>query len=116
MKSLDLPACEDCGAVQYPVREVCVRCLSANLRRKPVDAAGVLLARTRLHKSMDERFAPRLPLDVGSVKLDAGPVMIVILDSDLQPGARVQVRAASGPDGRTIMHALSSSEFSPRAA
>ena len=27
-----LQTCEDCGAVQYPPREVCLKCLSARLR------------------------------------------------------------------------------------
>jgi uncharacterized OB-fold protein len=73
--------------------------------RAPVDATGVLLARTRLHRSMDERFAPRLPLEVGSVRLEAGPVVIALLDAPLEPGARVQVRAEPGPEGKTILHA-----------
>ena len=105
MSTLELPVCESCGTAQYPVREVCVRCLSDRLRREPVKAGGVILARTVLHRSMDTRFAPRLPLAIGSVKLDGGPVAIAILDGDLVSGARVQVRATPGPDGRTVLHA-----------
>ena len=107
MSSLELPVCEACGTAQYPVREVCVRCLSDRLRREPVKAGGVILARTVLHRSMDTRFAPRLPLAIGSVKLDAGPVAIALLDGDLAPGTRVQVRATSGPEARTVLHASS---------
>lgn len=105
MKTLELPTCMECGTVQYPLREVCVRCLSDRLQRAQANAGGVLLARTVLHRSMDERFAPRLPLPVGSVKLDAGPVLIAILATTLEPGCRVQLRAVAGPDGRTVMHA-----------
>jgi uncharacterized OB-fold protein len=105
VSTLELPVCEACGTAQYPVREVCVRCLSDRLRRQPVKTGGVILARTVLHRSMDERFAPRLPLSIGSVKLDAGPVAIAVLDGDLAPGARVQVRAMSGPERRTVLHA-----------
>ena len=105
MTPLELPVCGECGTVQYPLREVCVRCLSAKLPRQAVGAGGLLLARTRLHRSMDERFAPRLPLDVGSVKLDAGPVVIAILERAWEPGTRVRLHAAAGPDGRTVMHA-----------
>ena len=107
MSTLELPVCEACGTVQYPVREVCVRCLSDRLRREAVQTGGVVLARTALHRSMDTRFAPRLPLAIGSVKLDAGPLAIVILDGDLAPGARVQVRAMPGPEGRAVLHASS---------
>ena len=107
MSTLELPVCEACGTAQYPVREVCVRCLSDLLRPQSVKASGVILARTLLHRSMDTRFAPRLPLAIGSVKLDAGPVAIAILDGDLAPGARVQVRAMPGPEGRNVLHASS---------
>ena len=107
MSALELPVCEACATVQYPIREVCVRCLSDRLRRQSVQAGGVTLARTLLHRSMDTRFAPRLPLAIGSVKLDAGPVAIAILDADLPPGARVQVRAMPGPEGRAVLHASS---------
>jgi hypothetical protein len=48
---------------------------------------------TVLRRSMDTRFAPRLPLANGSVKLDAGPVAIAVFDSDLSAGIRVQRRA-----------------------
>ena len=107
MSALDLPVCEACGTAQYPVREVCVRCLSDQLRREPVKAGGVVLARTVLHRTMDTRFAPRLPLAIGSVKLDAGPVAIAILSGELAPGSRVQVQAEPGPEGRTVLHARS---------
>ena len=102
MSTLELPVCEACGTAQYPVREVCVACLSDRLRRQPVKTGGVILARTVLHRSMDTRFAPRLPLAIGSVKLDAGPVAIAILAADLAPGARVQLRATPGAEGRTV--------------
>jgi uncharacterized OB-fold protein len=105
MNTLALPICDLCGTVQYPLREVCVRCLSSRLSRKPVAAGGVLLARTRLHRSMDERFAPRLPLDIGSVKLDAGPVVIAVLEKAFEPGARMRLCTVPGPDGRTVMRA-----------
>jgi uncharacterized OB-fold protein len=105
VSTFELPVCDACGTAQYPVREVCVRCLSDRLRRRPVKSGGVVLARTVLHRSMDERFAPRLPLAIGSVKLDAGPVAITVLDGELAPGVRVQVRATSGPEGRTVLHA-----------
>jgi uncharacterized OB-fold protein len=105
MKTIELPVCMDCGTVQYPVREVCVRCLSGRLQRKAVNACGALLACTRLHRSMDERFAPRLPLEIGSIQLDAGPVVIAILERASDPGMRMGVRVVEGPDGRSVMHA-----------
>jgi uncharacterized OB-fold protein len=105
VSALELPVCEACGTVQYPVREVCMRCLSDRLRRQSLKMGGVILASTVLHRSMDTRFAPHLPLAIGSVKLDAGPVAIAVLDAELASGARVQVRAMPGPEGRTVLHA-----------
>lgn len=102
---LELPVCDDCGTVEYPIREICVRCLSDRLRWIPVKPEGVLLAHTRLHRSMDERFAPRLPLAIGSVRLDAGPVVIVLLDGQCEVGRPVRVRLAAGPAGKTILFA-----------
>ena len=101
--TLELPVCEDCGAVQYPIREICVACLSERLQRRPVPAGGVLVSRTRLHHSMDARIAPRLPLEIGSVKLDAGPVAIALLEEGCELGRRVRLRFTAGPDRRTLV-------------
>lgn len=91
---IDLATCEACGAAQYPPREVCVRCLSDRVRASAVDARGVLLARTRLHRSIDARFDSRLPLDIGTVRLDAGPVAFAFLSADCgEAGSRVRLDA-----------------------
>ncbi len=37
---LELQFCRDCGAVQYPAREACHRCLSDRFAWRPVDGAG----------------------------------------------------------------------------
>ncbi|MGQ0546104.1 MAG: Zn-ribbon domain-containing OB-fold protein [Betaproteobacteria bacterium] len=102
----ELPVCEECGTVQYPVREVCVQCLSDRVPRRPVEPGGMLLACTRLHRSMDERYAPRLPLAIASVKLDAGPIAIVLLQSECKIGTRVRIRLTAGPVGKTILSAV----------
>lgn len=99
----ELPVCGDCGTVQYPVREICVRCLSDRLQWSAVKPEGVLLAYTRLHRSMEERFAPRLPLDIALVRLDAGPVVIALLDGHRTVGSRVRIRLAAAPAGKTTL-------------
>lgn len=99
----ELPVCSDCGAVQYPIREVCVRCLSDQLHWREVPQGGILVACTRLHRSMDTRFAPRLPLKLGAVKLDVGPMAIALLAIECMVGGRVRVRPAAGPDGKTTL-------------
>lgn len=98
-----LPVCDDCGTVQYPIREVCKRCLSERLSWSALKPQGVLLACTRLHRSMDERFAPRLPLEIGSVKLDAGPVVIALLDGQCEVGRPVLLSLTTGSAGKNIL-------------
>ncbi len=58
----ELQVCRDCGAVQYPPREACRRCLSVRLDWKPQSGEGALLAATTLFHSNDEFFRalPRL--------------------------------------------------------
>ena len=88
-----LQRCEDCGAAQYPPREVCVACLSDRLAWESADALPArVLARTRLHHSNEPRFRPRLPLTVGLVQFDAGPVAVCFLAETATPGDAVQVR------------------------
>lgn len=99
----ELPVCDECGAVQYPIREVCVRCLSDQLHWREVERGGVLVACTCLHRSMDTRYAPRLPLKLASVKLDVGPMAVAVLETECNVGGRLQVRLAAGPDGKTIL-------------
>ena len=100
---IKLGVCRDCAATQYPPREVCGSCLSQAVELREVDAQGTLLACTRIHRSIEPRFASRLPLDVGSVKLDAGPVAIAFVPAGVAaPGARVRLEARE-EDGRTVL-------------
>jgi uncharacterized OB-fold protein len=92
-----LQHCADCGVAQYPSREVCGACLSDRLEWESADSLpGRVLARTRLHHSNEPRFRQRLPLTVGLVQFDAGPVAVCFLTEAVAPGNAVQVR--SGPD------------------
>ena len=49
----ELQACKDCGAVQYPPREACQKCLSPRLRWAQQTGEGALLGSTTLHHSND---------------------------------------------------------------
>jgi NAD(P)-dependent dehydrogenase (short-subunit alcohol dehydrogenase family)/uncharacterized OB-fold protein len=87
----DLQVCRDCGAVQYPPREACHRCLSVRLAWKPQSGDGELLAVTTLFHSHNEFFRERLPWRVGMIRLEAGPTVIAHLHGDV-PGAPARVR------------------------
>jgi uncharacterized OB-fold protein len=95
-----LQRCADCGATQYPPREFCGSCLSDGLVWESADSLPArVLARTLLHHSNEAKFRPRLPLIVGLVRFDAGPVAVCFL-SDATVGDMVRVRA--GADGLLI--------------
>lgn len=90
----ELPQCEDCGAIQYPPRERCLKCLSGSLRWTAAVPHGTLLARTSIRHSNEPWFQSRLPVEIGSVQLDGGPVLITMIDdAALVPGARVRIVA-----------------------
>jgi len=88
----ELPVCEECGTVQYPLRERCVRCYADRLAWRAVPPMGTLLARTVVHHSTDPYFQAHRPLQVGSVKLDAGPVALVFIAAGCgDAGGRVRL-------------------------
>jgi NAD(P)-dependent dehydrogenase (short-subunit alcohol dehydrogenase family)/uncharacterized OB-fold protein len=103
----DLPVCEDCGVPQYPLRERCVGCYSDRLTWRPVAPTGTLLARTVGHHSTDPYFQARRPLQIGSVKLDAGPVAIVFVAAGCgDAGARVRLANRLDRAGEAVLIAI----------
>ena len=91
-----LQSCADCGALQYPPRDACNRCLSVDLRWRDVDPGGTLLAETTIHTTVDVYFRERMPWRTGTVQLDAGPVVIETIDQDCsetRPLRKRQVQA-----------------------
>ena len=92
-----LQRCADCDAAQYPPREVCSVCLSDRLVWEGADSLPArVLARTQVHHSNESRFLHRLPLSVGLVQFDAGPVAVCFLGATAGPGDTVQVRIGTG--------------------
>ena len=90
--AFELPVCEACGAVQYPLRQRCRMCCSGKLAWREVSAAGTLLARTSVRHSSEPYFQSRRPVPLGSVKLDAGPVAIAFVAGGCgEPGSRVRL-------------------------
>lgn len=105
--AFELPTCDDCGRIQYPLRELCRHCLSANVRFKTAPRGGKLLATTRLHRSNHPYFFSRLPIRLGSIELDAGATVIAFLSEDCtQVGARVTLRCGIDLSGQPILSAL----------
>jgi uncharacterized OB-fold protein len=101
---LALQHCLACGRVQYPPREMCGTCLHPEPRwRVSEKEDGVLLAATTLYHSNEPRFRPLLPLRIGSVQLDLGPVVIGFLRGSVVPGDRVRVQAEANEVGQATL-------------
>jgi NAD(P)-dependent dehydrogenase (short-subunit alcohol dehydrogenase family)/uncharacterized OB-fold protein len=101
-----LQHCEDCGSVIYPPRDACPGCLSQRLAFRDADARGTLLAETTVRVSADPYFRERVPWRIGSVKLDAGPVLIAHLHGDTVEGGRVRLALKLDKSGAPVALAL----------
>ena len=106
-----LQVCSDCGAVQYPPRESCRRCLSDRLPWTDQSGTGELIAETTVHLSQDAYFRERAPWRVGMVRLDAGPTLIAHLPAaGAAAPARVRVAAKLDKSGQGVLVAFPSHE------
>lgn len=103
----ELQVCRDCGAVQYPPREVCRACLSDRLDWKPQPEEGELVAETLIRHSLELYFRERAPWRTGMVRLPGGVTVIAHLHSDVpRPPARVRLRAMLDRAGQAVLVAL----------
>ncbi len=107
----ELQVCDDCGALQYPPREACHRCLSPDLKWREQSGEGELLSQTTLAHSNDLFFRERLPWRLGLVRLDAGATLMLHLHGDV-PGApaRVKVGARLDRAGQAVLIAFPDKE------
>jgi uncharacterized OB-fold protein len=101
---LAIRRCLRCGRNHYPPRELCPFCLGDNLDwdvSSSLDA--VLIARTVLHHSNEERFRARLPLESGLVQLECGSTAVVFLAKGCSTGEAVKVRARLDEQGHPVL-------------
>ncbi len=103
----ELQVCVSCGAVQYPPREACQKCLSGQLQWRLQDGAGELLATTAVHVSHDLFFRERVPWHLAMVRLDCGPTVVAHLHAGCPPPpARVRVGARLDKAGQGVLVAF----------
>ena len=103
----ELQVCDDCGAVQYPPRELCGNCLSEALVWKEQSGEAELLSATTLHHSNDLFFRERLPWSLGLLKLREGPTVVAHVHSDCESApTEVRVRAQLDRAGQGVLIAL----------
>jgi NAD(P)-dependent dehydrogenase (short-subunit alcohol dehydrogenase family)/uncharacterized OB-fold protein len=104
---LELQVCLDCGAVQYPPREVCRACLSHGLTWRPQDGRGELIADTVLRTAQELFFRERLPWRVGIVRLDAGVNVVAYVHDNVGAAPRrVRIVAALDRAGQAVLVAV----------
>jgi NAD(P)-dependent dehydrogenase (short-subunit alcohol dehydrogenase family)/uncharacterized OB-fold protein len=104
---LELQVCSDCGAVQYPPREVCGACLSHRLAWRVQNGNGELLTDTVLRTAQELFFRERLPWRVGMARLDSGVNVIAYLHETVGGApCRVRVQAALDRAGQAVLVAV----------
>ncbi|MFK7996184.1 MAG: SDR family NAD(P)-dependent oxidoreductase [Granulosicoccus sp.] len=84
-----LQVCAECSTVQYPPRDACSTCIGTDLVWKDIEPTGQLLAETIVQTSTKLYFRERVPWRMGSVKLDAGPVVLCHIHGDCERGGTV---------------------------
>ncbi len=97
--TLPLQTCLDCGAVQYPSRDVCRVCLSDALEARETQAEGCVVAEASLHRSLEPDRLQGGPLRIGVVATDLGIRILAALAPDVRPGAAVRLTASDRPAG-----------------
>jgi uncharacterized OB-fold protein len=91
----------------YPPREGCSNCLSVQLEWQEQAGEGELIAETTLHHSYNAFFREHLPWRIGTVKLDAGPVVIAHVHKACEPApTRVRVSARVDRAGQAVLIAF----------
>ncbi len=93
MSELEIQQCGRCGAAWFPDRLRCPRCGAREWQRVPA-GQGTVEEETSIHRPPARDGAP---VRLGSVRLDAGPVVIARLQEDVGCGRRVHLEA--GADG-----------------
>lgn len=86
-----LQVCQECGTVQYPPRDACAHCLGVQLPWQEVSSRATIQAATTLQHSIEAYFQVRLPWRVGTAQLACGPIALVHLQDDLQPGDQAEL-------------------------
>jgi NAD(P)-dependent dehydrogenase (short-subunit alcohol dehydrogenase family)/uncharacterized OB-fold protein len=105
--AFELPVCEDCGTVVFPLQELCRSCLSDRLRWQPVPPVGRVLTHGLIRHSTDAYFTRLTPIRMGTVQLDAGPVVFTRLAPDCAGiGARVRLFNCLDRSGEQVFVAM----------
>lgn len=100
---MKLPVCNNCGEIQYPVREICGACLADEVTEQEVEVTGILLSQVDLHHSMEPGFLKNLPWSIGTIQVNGGAVMTAHLFGSLSTGSKVDLQWITDPKGRDVI-------------
>jgi uncharacterized OB-fold protein len=98
--------CVDCGARQYPPRDVCRRCLSDALELRQTLVTGTVMAQALIHRSFDPDMTRNGALPLGLVALSDGLRLIALLTPQVAVGMTVTLHRHPDRPGAIIAHAL----------
>ena len=87
MSELQIMRCSACGRAMFPDRLRCPHCSAGSFTRIPA-GAGLVEEETTLRRPPAEDGEQ---VRIGSVRLDAGPMLVVRLDPLARAGARVTI-------------------------
>jgi uncharacterized OB-fold protein len=100
----ELQQCRKCGAVQYPPRDACHQCLSVELEWTVQSGAGRMISETTLFHSHLQQFKDQLPMRIGLIHLQCGPVALVHVNQSVPAApADVQVTAQLDQSGYAML-------------
>jgi NAD(P)-dependent dehydrogenase (short-subunit alcohol dehydrogenase family)/uncharacterized OB-fold protein len=105
-----LQVCLDCNTVIYPPRDACPACLSLRIPFRDVDPGGTIMAETTVRTSTEPYFRERTPWRIGTVQLDAGPVIVAHMHGDVGEGERVRLELKLDKSGSAVAMALPEKE------
>ncbi len=107
---LALQTCGACEHVIYPPRELCPKCWSMHIEWRDIPDGGELVSETTLRTSVNTYFRERMPWRIGTVKLDAGPLVLAHIHGDVGAYARVKMIARTDKSGQGVLLALPEKE------
>jgi uncharacterized OB-fold protein len=89
---LEAAKCKGCGAVNFPVRQVCSSCRGGDLEATALSRKGTVITSTVVHVAPDD-FAMEAPYAVAVIETPEGArLMLQVVDcdpDDVKPGMKV---------------------------
>ncbi len=105
-----LQVCTQCNQATYPAREVCPRCWSMEMEWQDMPDGGQLITETTLRTSVNTYFRERMPWRIGTIRLDAGPMVLAHIHGDVGEFERVRMIARTDKSGQGVLMALPDKE------